>query len=124
MKFQEKRHDRIRFLYNGCRVGRSRHNRVFLDNRFFLDYRLLADRHENNTGIPDLIKEMFVHVMPSPAILQLHQVFLAAVNQYTFIIIGKFGYVAQHVHRLFLVGHIGHLDQLCKAFPRDKSFGT
>ena len=27
--------------------------------------------------------------------------------------------VAQHVHRLFLVGHIGHLDQLCKAFPRE-----
>ena len=53
--------------------------------------------------------------MPSTTILQLHQVFLAAVNQYTFIIIGKFGHVAQHVHRLFLVGHVGHLDQFERA---------
>ena len=62
--------------------------------------------------------------MPGTAILQLHQVFLAAVNQYTFIIIGEFRHVAQHVHRLFLVGHVGHLDQLREAFPRDKSLGT
>ena len=62
-------------------------------------------------------EEVFLHVAPSASVLQLHEVLAAAVRQDAAAVVGGFGHVAQHVYGLFLVGHVGLLDQAGERLP-------
>ena len=80
---------------------------------------LLPYRHDDDAGVADVAKEMLVHIVPCAAAPEVHQAFLAAIDERALAVKDPFGHVAQHVHDLVLVGHLGGLDHQGKALPGD-----
>ena len=81
------------------------------------DHGFLPDGDEHDAGVADPREEVLQHVVPGAAVLQLHQLFLLAVHENAPAVVCIFRDVTQHVHGLFLVGHVRLLDQASQVFP-------